>query len=162
MRLAITMTIVLAIGTWTIHGQTPADSTVAAEDSATKSANGALAALLISQILLLSVVFVGLPLYSCLVGRKENDKNKPPLKGLNLPQGSVRSMLALAIAGSYLNVLIFGGEVIDQNFDKVLASFATLAGSVVGFYFGSRREQQNSETEKTSTGDDKPQALTRN
>ena len=40
---------------------------------------------------------------------------------------------------NFLNVLAFGGCLLGEHFNSVLAAFGTLAGSVLGFYFGSRK-----------------------
>ena len=136
----------LAVGTWTAQGQqlqgpnTGENEIV--QDVATTCQIGP-GWLIGSQGLLLFVVLIGLPLFSrykckLLIEGKE----QPPLKGLNLPEGSVRSMIALLIIGSFLNVLAFGGCLLGEHFTSVLAAFGTLAGSVLGFYFGSRKEKQ--------------------
>ena len=93
-----------------------------------------------SQVALLVVILGVLPWLAVRVGKTLGERQEaPPLKGLNLPQGSVRSMLALAIVGTYLNVLVFGGSIIGEHYDTVLAAFSALTGSVLGFYFGSRK-----------------------
>ena len=61
-----------------------------------------------------------------------------PLRGLGLPSGSVRAMLALFIVGSFVNVLVFGVNVLGENFEQVITAFGTLAGAVTGFYFAGR------------------------
>ena len=57
-----------------------------------------------------------------------------------MPEGSIRGMLALLSVGSFLLFLLLGPGVpeIEGYFDKVLASFGTLTGAVIGFYFGNR------------------------
>ena len=47
------------------------------------------------------LVFLGYPLFCWF---KKQDQ-PPPLKGLNLPKGSVRAMIAISIIGSYLITL---------------------------------------------------------
>lgn len=59
-------------------------------------------------------------------------------RGLGLPRGSIRSMLALLIVGSTINFLLFGENVAGERFDQVAAALSTLSGSVIGFYFGGR------------------------
>ena len=59
-----------------------------------------------------------------------------PLKGLNLPEGSVRSMLALIIVGTFVIFLVLGDDV--GHFQKIVSAFGTLTGAVLGFYFGNR------------------------
>ena len=66
-------------------------------------------------------------------------QNQPaPLKGLNLPQGSVRAMIAIGIIGSYLITLSVGAFLIEKElFNIILTAFGSLSGAVIGFYFGS-------------------------
>lgn len=59
-------------------------------------------------------------------------------RGLGLPRGSVRSMLAILIVGSTINMLLFGSEQAGDHFGEVMAALTTLSGSVMGFYFGGR------------------------
>lgn len=59
-------------------------------------------------------------------------------RGLGLPRGSVRSMLAILIVGSTINMLLFGAEHTGNHFGQVMAALTTLSGSVMGFYFGGR------------------------
>jgi hypothetical protein len=66
---------------------------------------------------------------------RQGVKNQP----LGVPEGSVRSILAMLIVGGFLIFLFFGsGTPLGDNFDKVLAAYAALVGSVTGFYFGTR------------------------
>jgi len=96
--------------------------------------------LLIAEIILLIVVLIFMPIYSCCVGKCQSNGEKAPLKGLNMPQGSIRGMLALLSVGSFLLFLVLGPQVpeMKEYFDKVLASFGTLTGAIIGFYFGNR------------------------
>ena len=92
--------------------------------------------LLLAESLLLLVVLVVLPVCAiCWAKSKENIE----LKGLALPQGSVRSMLALTIVGSFVIFLIFGATIpsIGDRFTEIVAALTGIAGTVVGFYFGS-------------------------
>lgn len=59
-------------------------------------------------------------------------------RGLGLPRGSVRSLLALLIVGSTFNFLLFGSGVADDKFNQILSVLSTLSASVMGFYFGGR------------------------
>ncbi len=61
------------------------------------------------------------------------------LKGMNLPEGTIRSMLALIIVGSFVIFLVLGSEL--KNFESVVTAFGTLAGAVLGFYFAHRGAQ---------------------
>ena len=82
------------------------------------------------------VIVIGAPLYARWAGDSEGDA--PERRGLNLPRGSTRTILALLAVGSFLNVMLFGEPVLDDKFDEVLAAFSALTGSIIGFYFGSR------------------------
>ena len=83
---------------------------------------------------LFAIVLVGLPVLATWVGRKD----ELPLKGLGLPAGSVRSMLALMTVGMFAVVATFGRSALGPEYERVLTTLATLAGPVLGFYFGSR------------------------
>ena len=85
-------------------------------------------------ILFLVLVFFGYP-FICKC--KTNDKGAS-LKGLNLPQGSIRAMIAIAIIGFYLITLSVGSFFMEkETFNMVLTAFGSLSGAVIGFYFGS-------------------------
>ena len=88
--------------------------------------------LIVAEALWLLLVALVMPAYAAF--SKSEDKER---RGLNLPRGSVRSILALLIVGSFVNVLVFG-PIASNNLETVITAFGTLAGSVVGFYFGSR------------------------
>ena len=94
--------------------------------------------LVIAEALLLFVVLVVLP---WLAQRRARRAGGAPLKGLNLPEGSVRSMLALATVGSLVVVAVFGGMLREELYDRAVTVLGTLAGPVLGFYFGSRGSQ---------------------
>ena len=107
-----------------------------------------------AELLLIVIVLLILPAVACWIQKSlENNKN---LRGLNLPQGSVRACLALLIVGSFVNVLVFGSSVLGDNFDQVITAFGTLAGAVTGFYFAGRssstapgeKTQPDKETQK--------------
>ena len=106
--------------------------------------------LTVTEFGLLFAVLIVMPVYSCFVSKccMNKDGGGQPslqkLKGLNLPAGSVRSMIALLVVGSFVNFLIFGGPVLGNYFDKILAAFGTLSGSVIGFYFGNRGAESQS------------------
>ncbi len=92
--------------------------------------------LLIAELVWLAIIGFALPIYAA---NKQLDTKE--LRGLNLPRGSIRAILALAIVGSFVIFLAFLPflEVKnDELIDKVLVAFGTLTGSVTGFYFGGR------------------------
>ncbi len=94
----------------------------------------------VSVGVLFLIVLIFIPIYSYFVGECRSDDEKAPLKGLNMPQGSIRGMFALLSICSFLLFLIFGSQTpgVKENFDKILASFGTLTGAIIGFYFGNR------------------------
>ena len=89
---------------------------------------------LIESGLLIATLLVA-PIYAAWRSRSQHSG---PLKGLNLPEGSVRAMLALLIVGSFVNVLLFGVNELGDSFEQVVTAFGTLAGAVTGFYFAGR------------------------
>ena len=89
------------------------------------------------ELLLVLLVLIGAPYYANWARR--SDESSKSLRGLNLPRGSVRAMLALLIVGSFINILVFGADVFPNHFEQVITAFGTLAGAVVGFYFGGRQ-----------------------
>ncbi|MCY4446004.1 MAG: hypothetical protein OXC02_06055 [Rhodobacteraceae bacterium] len=88
------------------------------------------------EVVLLLLILIAAPIYSNCLTKKMNLNS---FKGLNLPEGSVRAMLALLIVGSFVNVLLFGADVLGDNFEQVITAFGTLAGAVTGFYFAGRK-----------------------
>ena len=93
--------------------------------------------LLIAESVLLVVILVLLPAFAIWRARNQDGA---ALKGLALPQGSVRSMLALTVVGSFVVFLVFGGSALPGNarFTEVVAALTGVAGTIVGFYFGSK------------------------
>ena len=87
-----------------------------------------------TQIGWLLLVGVVAPAYAAFAKRKDEKE----LRGLNLPRGSIRSMLALLIVGSFINILVFGHALGKDMLQIVVPAFSTLAGAVTGFYFGER------------------------
>ncbi len=102
----------------------------------TAAAMGNIWPLLIAEGILLLLVLIALPAYAIWKANKSDDVL---LKGLALPQGSVRSMLALTVVGSFVIFLVFGGAAVatDTRFTEIVAALTGIAGTVVGFYFGS-------------------------
>ncbi len=90
--------------------------------------------LMVAGSVLLVIVLIGLPF----LATKTASDGKTELKGLALPAGSVRSMLALMTVGVFVVVATFGGAALGSEYERVLTTLATLAGPVLGFYFGSR------------------------
>ena len=91
--------------------------------------------LVIVQCLWMALIAIGAPLYSKCAAPKNN---KEELRGLNLPRGSIRGILALLAVGSFVNVLVLGGPALGKHFDSILAAFRTLTGAMTGFYFANR------------------------
>ena len=99
--------------------------------------------LLWALMALFFVVFIVMPLVCLCLGwcvGKKTDKPLEGTKGLYLPEGSIRAMLALAIVGAFIVVVVLGPMVdgLKESFDKILAAFSALTGAVTGFYFGNR------------------------
>jgi hypothetical protein len=65
------------------------------------------------------------------------------LRGLALPNGTVRSVLALLVVGGFILFAFLGRGIVGDNeqFTAILAAWVTLTGAVTGFYFGSRTGQ---------------------
>ena len=99
--------------------------------------------LVIVQCFWMVLVTLGAAWYARSIGKKNGEViNKDELRGLNLPRGSLRGILALATIGSFVNVMVLGAPVLGAHFPGVLAAFGTLTGSIVGFYFGTRGATQ--------------------
>lgn len=117
----------------------------------TGNAAGSSVHLMWAGLVLLVIVLLCLPILASYVQRDE----AIPLKGLGLPAGSVRSMLALMTVGSFVVVATFGQSALGPDYERVLTTLATLAGPVLGFYFGSRGSGRGSGRERPGkTGDD--------
>ena len=92
----------------------------------------------------------------------EQGVKNPSLKGLAIPEGSIRGLPAFLVVGSFVVFIFFGAdalstteEELDQNgkpvmitktpnislYTAALSAFGTLAGAVTGFYFGGRSTQ---------------------
>lgn len=64
------------------------------------------------------------------------------LRGLALPNGSVRAVLAIIIIGGFVIFAFFGTAALDDDqFDQILSAWIALTGAVSGFYFGARTGQ---------------------
>ena len=98
--------------------------------------------LVIVECIWLFVVIVGLPAFSYFVG-KSQESSGGELRGLNMPRGSIRGILALVTVGSFVNVMVFGADVLGESFEATLAAFGALTGSIIGFYFGNRTAAQS-------------------
>ena len=97
------------------------------------------------QAALLLVVFLGLPALALWRGHQNSEQ----LRGLGLPRGSLRGMLALFIVGSTINFLLFGAKLVGDHFGEVIAALGTLSASVLGFYFGGRTASSPPDTRST-------------
>ncbi len=91
--------------------------------------------LFLAEGFLFFVVLVGAPIYSCWMSKNRKTKIDE-LRGLNLPRGSIRGMLALLSVGSFVIFLVLGRNA--ANFSEIVTALGTLTGSVIGFYFGNR------------------------
>ena len=107
-----------------------------------------------AEAALFVVVLVLMPLYSLCVAKRGSGASAN-LKGLNLPEGSIRAMLALMSVGSFIIVLVLGHGVTEMkdNFDQVVTAFGTLTGAIIGFYFGNRGSTPPPSDTRPTTGD---------
>lgn len=106
------------------------------------------------SLILLVVVFLVIYVVTIIRTRrwKQNVK-EAPLKGLALPDGSIRGLLAFLVVGAFVLFIFFGKEAVgvtqaDGTIDTslyttVLTAFGTLTGAISGFYFGSRTTAEN-------------------
>lgn len=93
--------------------------------------------LVIVECIWLFAVIVGLPTFSHFAG-KSRKASSEELRGLNMPRGSIRGILSLVTVGSFVNVMVFGSDLLGESFEATLAAFGALTGSIIGFYFGNR------------------------
>lgn len=112
------------------------------DDGTTQDANSLKwnSPLVLVEFAWLLLVAIGFPIYSCAVGKRFQDKKE--LRGLNMPRGSIRAILALIVVGSFVNVLVFGASALGDSYEPTIAAFGTLTGSIIGFYFGNRTAAQ--------------------
>ena len=129
---------VLSMGAGIVQAQVATDSEQAVENdqktcySDPDSRRNSVLAMGTVETILLVIVLLVLPLK----GKKPKEEN---LRGLGLPNGSIRGMLALVILGSMINFLLFGSCLLDkERFDSVLDAFITLSVAVMAFYFANR------------------------
>lgn len=109
---------------------------------------------LLVQGLIAFIVLVALPLLArCKSGTTVSSNE---VRGLNLPRGSVRAMLALWIVGSYITLLAFApflfpattedDKVDPEVLQTVITAFGPLVGATIAFYFAGRSATQPSTT----------------
>ncbi len=103
-----------------------------------------------AQGLLALLILLFLPLLTrCQYGASVDVKE---LRGLNLPRGSVRAMLALWIVGSYIIVLVFAALDPNKNgtLDTVITAFGPLVGATIAFYFAGRSASPHPNNDKSN------------
>lgn len=105
-------------------------------ENVTQAAASNIWPLVVAEATLLLIALVALPVYAAWKAQSREDL---PLKGLGLPEGSVRSMLALTVVGSFVVFLVFGGVSLPSGtrFTEIVAALTGIAGTIIGFYFGS-------------------------
>lgn len=90
----------------------------------------------IAETILLILVLLVLPLHGRCSIQNASASNS---RGLGLPSGSIRGMIALLIIGSMINFLLFIGPCLNEDrFDSVLDTFTTVSVAVIAFYFANR------------------------
>ena len=100
--------------------------------------------MVVTEAILLGLILFVLPLFSY-CQNKRGKLDPKSLRGLGLPSGSIRGMLALLIVGSMVNLLLFGHCALDdQKFDAVLDAFTAISMAVIAFYFANRSSTQPS------------------
>ena len=102
--------------------------------------------MVITQTILIVLILFVLPLLSY-CQNKEGKIDLKSLRGLGLPSGSIRGMLALLIVGSMVNLLLFGHCALEdvKKFDAVLDAFTAISMAVIAFYFANRSSTQPKE-----------------
>lgn len=95
--------------------------------------------MVITEIILIVLILFVLPLFSY-CQNKQGKIAPESIRGLGLPSGSIRGMLALLIVGSMVNLLLFGHCALldDTKFDAVLDAFTAISMAVIAFYFANR------------------------
>lgn len=107
--------------------------------------------LVIAEAILLVIVLI---VYPWLARRNPPPSAAPP-RGLNLPQGSVRSMLALTSVGTLVVVATFGAHAFTaEQYERVITVLSALAGPILGFYFGSRHAESRHDPVADRPADD--------
>ena len=92
---------------------------------------------IIAQSMYLLFILVGLPVCIIFINMKNDKHHEQPL---SLPRGTVRSLLAFSLVGSFLITVSLGPLFIDPDyFASIIAAQSALVGSAVGFYFGSKK-----------------------
>jgi hypothetical protein len=78
---------------------------------------------------------------------KEEDVKK--LRGLALPSGTTRSVLALLVVGGFVLFAFIGRGIVGDGdqYNAIFGAWVTLTGTVTGFYFGSRVGQNLDDSE---------------
>ncbi len=117
-------------------------------------------ALFWAQAILLILVLVVLPLLAAsltrralpiLNGKASDERYRLQIRGLGLPNGSLRGLMALLILGSAVNFFLFGQAVSGEYFGEVLAALSTLSVAVVSFYFAGRAATKSPEEQQSRT-----------
>lgn len=106
------------------------------------------------------LVLAGLPL---MAHRRGNTQKE--LRGLGLPRGSIRGMLALWMVGSYLLFLVFVPILVTTQsadlVDRILTAFGPLVGAVLAFYFAGRSATPSPNRKLADLSEDEREELKR-
>ena len=91
-----------------------------------------------SQLIFLVFCIIGLPCY--ILWRHKGDTIAHPL---GLPKGSVRSLLGIALVGSFLITVSLGPLFMTKEiFTVMLPVFSSIVSSAVTYYFTSRTMEE--------------------
>ena len=103
---------------------------------------------LITQGVIAVIVLMGLPLLArCKSGTTVDSEE---LRGLNLPRGSIRALLALWVVGAYITLLVFApfllppatdaddNQIDSEVLETAITAFGPLVGATIAFYFAGR------------------------
>ena len=94
-----------------------------------------------------------------------DNPNYSSLRGLALPNGSIRGLIAFLVIGGFLIFIFVGANIFpteisitdeqgvttvtkaydEHLFTTILSAFSTLTGAIAGFYFGGRESQPTPE-----------------
>ena len=117
---------------------------------------------LVTQGVIAVIVLIGLPLVARCKSGTAVDSGE--LRGLNLPRGSIRAMLALWVVGAYITLLVFapfllppamdaeGNQIDSEVLETAITAFGPLVGATIAFYFAGRSATPKPKEETNGNG----------